>query len=63
MIVTLYLEINGKIRRTLENCEYEKRHDIAERLRKIYPGKTVTVFYTLKSKMDNDTNTGGNSLL
>jgi len=52
MTVTLHLEINGKVRRTIENCEYEKRHDIADRLKKIYPGKTVTVFYTLKSKMN-----------
>lgn len=53
MTVTLHIEINGKIRRSIENCQYEKRYDIAERLRKIYPGKTVIVFYTLKSKMDN----------
>lgn len=55
MTVTLHLEINGKIRRSIENCQYEKRYDIAERLRKIYAGKTVTVFYTLKSKMNNGT--------
>ncbi len=54
MTLTLHIEINGKISRTLENCEYEKRFDIAERLKKIYAGKTVTVFYTLKSKMNNE---------
>lgn len=56
MTVTLHLEINGKIRRSIENCRYEKRHDIADRLRKIYPGKKVTVFYTLKSKMNDEEN-------
>lgn len=56
MTVNLHIEINGKVRRTIENCEYEKRYDIADRLKKIYPGKTVTVFYTLKSKMNNENN-------
>jgi hypothetical protein len=54
MNVTLHLEINGKIRRTIENCDFDKRFDIADRLKNIYPGKTVTVFYTLKSKMNNE---------
>lgn len=51
MTITLYLEVNG-IRKDKKECDYMIRHQIAKQWHRMYPGKKVTVYYTLESKMN-----------
>ena len=55
MTLTLYVEVAGRIK-TKEECAYEDKEKIAEKLKGLYPGKEVIVFYKLKSKIGNEEN-------
>lgn len=54
MTLTLYIEVNGRIKKK-EECAYEDKEKIADKLRGLYPGKEVVIFYKLKSKMNGGT--------
>lgn len=54
MKVTLYLERSGKVIRK-EECDYAVKHQVAAAWHRMYPGKKVTVFYKLESKLNYQT--------
>lgn len=51
MTITLYLEVNGRIKDQNE-CDYVMKDNIASRWHRMYPGKKVNVFYILESKIN-----------
>lgn len=51
MIVTLYLEVAGRIVKVM-NIRYEDKEKLAAAWYRMYAGKMVTVFYKLESKLN-----------